>query len=65
MSSAAIIRRARTQYAADVTPLDEDLTTTELATALEQLTFTRERGFVHLLSIDRGVRDYLLKALRR
>ncbi len=65
MSNAAITRRAITQYAADITPLDEDLTTSELATALEQLTFTRERGFVRLLTIDKGVRDFLVAALRR
>jgi hypothetical protein len=65
MSDAAITRRARTTYTANITPLDEDLTITELATALEDLTFTRERGFVRLLTIDRGVRDYLLNALRR
>jgi hypothetical protein len=46
-------------------PLNEDLTVAELAIAREQLVFTRERGFVRLLTIDRGVRDYLLKALRR
>jgi hypothetical protein len=45
MSNAAIGRRAITQYSADVTPLDEELTVGELALALEQLTFTRERGF--------------------
>jgi hypothetical protein len=27
---------------------------------LEQLSFTRDRAFVRLLTIDRGVRDYLL-----
>jgi hypothetical protein len=64
MSNAAIIRRAITEYSADVTPLDESLTSDELATMLEQLTFTRDRGFVRLLTIDRGVRDYLVRASR-
>ena len=32
---------------------------------LEQLTFPRERGFVRLLTIDKGVRDFLVRALRQ
>jgi hypothetical protein len=61
----AIIRRAIVQYSADVTPLSKDLGGDGFATMLEQLSFTRDRGFVRLLTIDRGVRDYLVMALEQ
>jgi hypothetical protein len=65
MSNAAIIRRAVTEFSAAITPLSDDLSVNDLATALEQLTFCREHGFVRIVTIDRGIRDYLVRALRR
>jgi hypothetical protein len=65
MSNPAILRRAITEFRTAVTPLDENLSGKELASALEQLTFSRDQGFVRIVTIDRGIRDYLVRALRR
>ena len=44
--------------------LDETMTRTDLAWSLQRLTFDRSTD-CHLLTIDRGVRDFLLNAIRR
>lgn len=44
--------------------LTDDMTVTDVTAALETLSFGR--GPMHcLVSLDRGVRDYILRALRR
>jgi len=45
--------------------LDEDMTASDLVWALENLRFTRDRNALSTLRIDRGVRDFLIDALRR
>ena len=44
--------------------LDDSMTRTDLAWSLQRLTFDRSTD-CHLLTIDRGVRDFLLNAIRR
>ena len=46
----------------DVLPLTADLTTVELAEALGALRFRGKSRC--LVSLDKGVRDYLLRAIR-
>jgi hypothetical protein len=46
----------------DVLPLTADLTTAELAEALETLRFHGQSRC--LVSLDKDVRDYLLRAIR-
>jgi hypothetical protein len=51
------------------TMLDADMTRTELVYSLEHLTFSSDSFTDHrrlaTISIDRGVRDFLLNAIRR
>jgi hypothetical protein len=47
----------------DVLPLTADLTTAELAEALAGLRF--QNGSSCLVSVDKDVRDYLLRAIER
>jgi hypothetical protein len=44
--------------------LDDSMTRTDLAWSLQHLTFDRSTD-CHLLTIDRGVRDFLLNAIKR
>jgi hypothetical protein len=64
MGSQAIIRRAVADYRANITELTEELSGEALATMLEQIPFGHEPGFVHTLTVDRGVRDFLVRKLR-
>ena len=52
-----------TTHKKDILPLTADLTTVELAEALAGLRF--QNGSFCLVSIDRGVRDYLLRAFEQ
>ncbi len=50
-----------TTHRKDILPLTADLTTFELAEALAGLRF--QNGNLCLVSLDKGVRDYLLRAI--
>ena len=49
-------------YRPEITELDDSLTVSEVAEMLAGLRFTKPAH--HLVEIDQGIRDYLLRALR-
>jgi hypothetical protein len=56
---------AHDHHSIELDVLDQDMTASDLVWALENLRFTRDRNALSTLRIDRGVRDYLVAALRR
>jgi hypothetical protein len=58
------VRRISTDYRAGILELTEDLRGNELVEMLAQLSFSRDPDAIHTITIDRGVRDFLVSKLR-